>query len=118
MHTSTTQMEKKMNKIQTTVFFALMFLASAAQAGPSEAECEITAAIDSPAATFVKLPIILTNPFSAFAFAASSYRNSLCPRPELITREQAQVMIDAAVAQRLEQIGGVRQASIMANVGK
>jgi hypothetical protein len=106
-----------MNKIQATAFFALVFLASAAQAGPSKTECEITTAIDSPAATFVKLPIILTNPFSAFAFAASSYRNSLCPRPELITRNQAQAMVDAAVAQQFESLRLAQQPAVVAATG-
>jgi hypothetical protein len=107
-----------MNKIQTTAFLALISFVSVAQAEPGQAECKLTTAIDSPVATFVKLPIILTNPFSAFVFAASSYRNSLCPGPELITREQAQAMVDAAVNQRFEQLSKAQQPAVVAGRGE
>lgn len=80
----------------------LSLIAMPAFASPTEAECQVTTAIDSPAATFVKLPLILSNPVSAFVFAASSYRNSLCPKPELITRQEAERMIQEAVAQHVE----------------
>jgi hypothetical protein len=106
-----------MNKIQNTAFLALISFVSVAQAEPGQAECKLTTAIDSPVATFVKLPIILTNPFSEFVFAASSCRNSLCPRPELITREQAQAMVDAAVAQQFELLSKAQQPTVVAGRG-
>lgn len=87
---------------KSTVFAAFALSCSVALAAPSESECAVTGAIDSPVATFVKLPLILANPAYAFVFAANSYRQSQCPRPELITREQAQQMIEAAVAQAVQ----------------
>lgn len=91
---------------QRNIFVSLVLVAlfGSANAGPGETECRITTAVDSPAATFVKLPIILSNPTTVFAFAASSYRNSLCPKPQLVTREEAQAMVDRAVAQQLERL--------------
>lgn len=89
-------------KNKSVMFATLALIGSPAFASPSETECQVTAAIDSPAATFVKLPLILANPATAFVFAATSYRNSLCPRPELITREEAERMIAEAVAQHVE----------------
>lgn len=91
---------------KTTVFFTLALVSSLAFAAPSESECAITEAVDSPAATFFKLPLILANPVSAFVFAASSYRASQCPRPDLITREQAEAMIQRALAQYSECLTG------------
>jgi hypothetical protein len=98
-------------------FYAAMVLLAAAVpvwAGPGETECKVTTTIDSPAAAFVKLPIIIANPTSVFAFAVSSYRNSLCPKPELITREQAQSMVDAAVAQQFERLSRAQQPAVVA----
>jgi len=102
-------------------FYAAMVLLAAAMpvfAGPGETECKVTTAIDSPAATFVKLPIIIANPTSVFAFAVSSYRNALCPKPELITREQAQDMVDAAVAQQFERLSKAQQLAVVAGNGE
>jgi hypothetical protein len=102
-------------------FYAAMVLLAASMpvwAGPGEAECKVTTAIDSPAATFVKLPIIIANPTSVFAFAVSSYRNALCPKPELITREQAQDMVDAAVAQQFERLSKAQQLAVVAGNGE
>ncbi len=80
---------------------ALLTASSIAYAGPSEAECEITSAVDSPLATFFKLPVIIANPAAAFVFAASSYRNSQCARPTLLTQEQ----VMALIAQELQRQG-------------
>lgn len=89
-------------KTKASLLTALILVCSSATAAPTEGECQVTTAIDSPAATFVKLPLILSNPVTAFVFAASSYRNSLCPKPELITRQEAERMIQEAVAQHAE----------------
>ena len=102
-------------------FYAAMVLLAASMpafAGPGVTECKVTTAIDSPAATFVKLPIIITNPTSVFAFAVSSYRNSLCPKPELITREQAQAMVDAAIAKQSERLSRAQQPAVVAGKGE
>ena len=102
-------------------FYAAIVLLAAAMpvfAGPGETECKVTTAIDSPAATFVKLPIIIASPTSVFAFAVSSYRNSLCPKPELITREQAQALVDAAVAQQFERLSKAQQPAVVAGNGE
>lgn len=91
---------------KVTVFFTLALVSTLAFAAPSESECAITETLDSPAATFFKLPLILANPVSAFVFAASSYRASQCPRPELITRDEAEAMIQRALAQYAECLTG------------
>lgn len=91
-------------KVFKTLFaLSLITLSSVASASPSETECTITDTIDSPVFTFVKLPVILSNPLSAFGFAFSSYRNSLCPREELMTRQQVEVMIKEALQAQMVQ---------------
>lgn len=102
--------------MKKAILAALLALSTAAHAGPGATECGVTTAIDSPAGTFFKLPVIIANPLTAFAFAASSYRNSLCPRAELITREQAQAMIDEAVARQVAEIVKAQQAQVLAEV--
>lgn len=91
---------------KTTICITLALSSSLAFAAPSESECDVTQAIDSPTATFFKLPLILSNPVSAFVFAASSYRAAQCPRPELITRADAEKMIQRALAQYAECLTG------------
>jgi len=88
---------------------------SLAFAAPSESECAVTEALESPASTFFKLPLILANPVSAFVFAASSYRAAQCPRPELITRAEAENMIQRALAQYAECLTGGCPKTVVAN---
>lgn len=106
-------------KFKPALFFALALTSAAASAGPSEAECSITTAIDSPIASLIKIPLILTNPAASFVFAANTYRQSLCPRPQLITREEAQAMIAEAVAQvRAAEIKSTEQVECLAGCSK
>ena len=91
---------------KSTVCITLAFASSLALAAPSESECAVTEALDSPTATFFKLPMILANPVSAFVFAASSYRAAQCPRPKLLTRDEAEKMIQRALAQYAECLAG------------
>lgn len=94
-----------MKAFKTLFAVSLITLCSVAQASPSQTECQITDTIDSPVFTFVKLPVILSNPLSAFGFAFSSYRNSLCPKPELMTRQQVEAMIEEALqAQQVQMM--------------
>lgn len=102
-----------------TVVITLALISSLALAAPSESECAVTETLDSPAATFFKLPLILANPVSAFVFAASSYRAAQCPRPELITREDAEKLIQKALAQYAECLtGGCHKTVYATNEGQ
>jgi hypothetical protein len=92
--------------LKSTIVISLAFASSLALAAPSASECAVTEALDSPTATFFKLPIILANPVSAFVFAASSYRSAQCPRPKPITRDEAEKMIQRALAQYAECLAG------------
>jgi len=100
---------------KSTVAITLALVSSLAFAAPSESECAVTQSIDSPAATFFKLPLILANPASAFVFAASSYRAAQCPRPELITRDEAEKMMQRALAQYAECLTGGCPKTVYAN---
>lgn len=91
---------------KVTVFSTLALISSMAFSAPGESECAFTETLDSPAATFFKLPLILSNPVSAFVFAASSYRASQCPQPDLLTRDEAEKMIQRALAQYAECLTG------------
>jgi len=100
---------------KSTIVITLALASSLAFAAPSESECAVTETLDSPAATFFKLPLILANPVSAFVFAASSYRAAQCPRPDLITRDEAEKMIQRALAQYAECLTGGCPTTVVAN---
>lgn len=77
-----------MKKIIKTIVITSAIVSGSAMASPSATECEITGAIESPVATFLKIPAIFAQPYTAFLFAGSSYRNSLCPKEEYVTKEE------------------------------
>ena len=92
-----------MNTIKTLFVASLITFSFAANAAPSETECTITDAVESPAGLFFKLPVILSNPVSACGFAAVTWRNSHCPREQLMTKSQVEAMIrEALQAQQIQ----------------
>lgn len=88
-----------MKTIKLMLTVSLLSISFSVLAAPSETECQITSTIDSPLIGFLKVPLMLSNPLYSIGFVASSYRNSQCPKPELITKEQAQLMIQEAINQ-------------------
>lgn len=86
------------------IILCALFAAGCSTMAPSKTECKVHKEINQPATAFAivggMVSGVIAPGLGSLTLAGSAARDSACPKPRLITHEEAQKMIADAFEQR------------------